>query len=337
MKNVIRFPALLVGAALTLSLNTAGAADDHLAIPPGTGAVRQQAGGGTVDDVPVARVNGVAIPRAALVKMMGRMQSRAGSADAAHADSVLRTQALRRLILQELAYQEARARGMTVGSGEVDAAFERIKSSAGDGQAGFEGFLEKEALTEQGLRSLVERNLLLESILKSEVLEKTVVGEKELLAAYERKKEAFATPERVEVAEILFLLDADAEDSRQKAAALLKLLRDDPARSPLDLAPDGTFIVRKLEIRQADDPVLYAAAKMLKPGEISGVISSQKSLHIVQLIDFVPARQATFEEVRGALERDLGARAQQRRLEAWESELRAKATIELPGGADGGK
>jgi len=326
-RNWQRSLAGILALALSVTATVAAAA----------GAASRPPDGGLVDEVPVARVNGRAIPRSALVKMMGRMQSRSGSTDASHGNTQLKTQALRRLILQELAHQEALARGITVGPSEVDAAVERIRTSTAGGPAGFEAFLEKEALTEAGLRSLVERNLVLEAIIRKEVVEKTVIDEKDLLAAYERTKNTLATPERVSVTEILFLLDPLTEDSRRQAAALLQGLRDEPARAPRDLVPDGTFIVRELEIRPAEDPVLYDAAKKLKPGEISGVLMSQRSLHIIQLNEYVPSRQPTFEEVRGALEEKLSARAQQRRLEAWEAELRAKAKIDILGGDDAGR
>jgi parvulin-like peptidyl-prolyl isomerase len=337
MKN-LRWHVPLLGAvalALALSLNAAAAAEERPAAAGGGAAAAAE--GAPVEDVPVARVNGVAIPRAALVRMMGRMQSRGTAADAAHADTQLKAQALRRLILQELAYQEAQSRGIAVGAAEVDAAVERIRSGNAAGPAGFAAFLEKEALTEAGLRSLVERNLVLEAIIKKEVVEKSQVAEKDLRAAYERSKGALTTPERLAATEILFLLDPAAADSRRRAGALLQGLRDNPARAPRELEPDGTFIVRELQIKPDDDPVLYAAAKKLKPGEISGVIASQQSLHIIQLNEYVPARQPTFEEARGALERELAARAQQRRLEAWEAELRARAKIETPGDGDGGR
>jgi parvulin-like peptidyl-prolyl isomerase len=321
--------SLAGGVALALSLTATVAA--------AAGAASRPPAGGMADEIPVALVNGIAIPRSALVKMMDRMQSRSGSTDAPHGTSQLKTQALRRLILQELAHQEALARGIAVAPSEVDAAVERIRSSTAGGQVGFEAFLAQEAMTEAGLRSLVERNLVLEAIIGKEVVEKAGVDEQDLLAAYERNKNTLATPERVSVMEILFLLDPTTEDSRRQAAALLQGLRDDPARAPRDLVPDGTFIVRELQISPGEDPVLYDAAKKLKPGEISGVITSQQSLHIVQLIEYLPSRQPTFEEVRGVLERRLIARAQQQRLEAWEAELSAKAKIEILKGDDAGR
>jgi parvulin-like peptidyl-prolyl isomerase len=108
------------------------------------------------------------------------------------------------------------------------------------------------------------------------------------------------------------------------------MVEDEENKDPWKLEPDGTFAVRELEINKLREKELYEAAIKLKPGELSGVVTTSDSLHVLKLKQYTPEKQFTFEEVRKAIEAKLRAKAEGERLRAWQAELRKGAKIEIP-------
>ncbi len=107
-------------------------------------------------------------------------------------------------------------------------------------------------------------------------------------------------------------------------------------QNPWNLALDGTFIVRDYEINKDREPELYEEAKKIQRGDLSGVIRTPDSFHIIKLKEFSPEKRPTFEEAKGYLEGRLKVKAERKRLEEWKAELEKEATIEIietPGGS----
>ncbi len=288
--------------------------------------------------IAVARVNGVSITMESVVDMMNNMRSRMmrqGSTQQQEMDA-LRQEALNKLILQELAYQRAKAEGLLPSPAEVDAAVQRVKKRVG-GEEGFAAFLEKEGMSEKDLRSLIETNLAIGRIIEKEVSGKVVITEDDVKKEYESRKGTFGTPEKILIADVLFFLDTRSEDSRNKVEEVLKTLRADPDKDPQKLSPDGTFIVREVELTEGSDRELFAAAQKIATGELSGMVTTSDSLHILKVLKHTPATKVTFEDVRSSLEKQLRADAQQEKMKEWEAELKKGAVIEIIETKDGGQ
>lgn len=116
---------------------------------------------------------------------------------------------------------------------------------------------------------------------------------------------------------------------QKKAEEVLKEIQDEKDQNAWKLSLDGTFIVRVYDINKDRDKELYAAAKKLKEGQLSGIIKTAKALHIIKIKTYAPERQLTLEEVRGNIENALRVPAQDRRMLEWEQELRQDAKIEI--------
>lgn len=274
-----------------------------------------------------ARVNGVPIPLEAVLRMLSSNVPPKGHGAGAPPDmAAAREEALKRLIFRELAYQKAKATGLVPGAAEVDTALSSLRTNAGE--AGVARLLQKEGWTEEDLRFQIERKLAIERIVAREVGERTSVSQVDLQKLYEQEKQAYFTPEKMKVTDLIFFLDPQSSDSRSKAEAVLKGLKDD--RDLWTLVPDGTFIVRDTEVDPGTDRELYEAGRKLKNAELSGIFSAAGSLHVIKLKEYTPAKQASFEEVRGELEKREKAKARQKRLREWEAELRAEASIVVP-------
>lgn len=280
-----------------------------------------------VDDAQraVARVNGVPVTRADVDQAVAGL--RAQGRDAGD-PAALEKEALRRAVLQELLYQRAVATGTVVEPAAVDEAVARVRAGRGGAARG---------LSDERLRAWVERNLVLERFLAREVQGRIEVTEGQVRELYERRREALRVRERLAVTDVLFFLDTKDPASRAAAERVLARIGAEAGGDPARLEPDGSFIVRQVELKEADDPELYAAAKRVAPGALSGVVTAGGSFHVVRVDAYEPARERGFDEVRPLLERELRARAEGERLRALELELRAAATIELVAPAEGAR
>ncbi|MHB8845025.1 MAG: peptidyl-prolyl cis-trans isomerase [Nitrospirota bacterium] len=273
----------------------------------------------------VARVNGAEIMMFDLLRTMNRISAGRTAAPADVRD--VRQEALNRLILQELAWQEAQAAELRTKKENIETAIANLKENVG-GEEMYRQLLEQEQVTENDLRMQVERSLTLEAIFAKEVYGKISVPDEELKKAYERERGAYIQPEKVLVLDV-FIFNGTGDGLREKAESIRSRILADKKRDPWQLVLDGTFIVRNYAPRKEKDRVLFEEAKKLKKDELSEVIMAPDGAHIVRLRDYVPERQLTLEEVRPNLEKKLLAPAQEMRLKEWEQKLRNKAAIEI--------
>lgn len=280
---------------------------------------------GEAKQIVVAKVNGADITLYSLTRMMDRMAAIDRKSPSPASAEETRKKALDMLIFQELSLQEAERQGMSVKMTEIESA---ITALVGHKTEDLETFLAKQNITIEELRSGIKRQILLQRIYSREVVEKINITDDDVRKEYERRKSEFVVPAKVEVVDVLFLLALDDQASLKKADEVLAKINADKEKNPLNLVQDGTFIVRSLDIDQEKEPALYDAARKLTDGGLSGVIRTPDSLHIIQLTHYTPEKQTPYEEVKGPLKEKLRAEAQRERFQAWEHELRDRATIE---------
>ena len=276
-----------------------------------------------------ARVNGVEISMDAVITMMYRINARKiRSRDAADPIAEVKKEALRRLIMQELAYQKAKAMGIQADEEAIAGELSNFRKKMG-GDEKVREFLNKSLMTEEGLRASAEKKIVLEKIAAKEVTARVSVSEEDLKKAYEREKNAYRTPEKILITNVVFFLATDDIENVKKAESVLDAIRADKDSNPWSMKPDGTFVVRDLEVKQEEEAELYAAAIKLKKGELSGVLKTSDSLQIIKLLEYQPLVEISFEQARASLEKKLREEAMQKRMREWEAELEKDATIEI--------
>jgi len=297
----------------------------------GAPAVRPDAGSRELSKkIVAARVNGVDITMDQVLALMDRLNTVRGQGGPSSGNSAEETkkEALDRLVLNELAYQKAAAMGIRATPQDIDKGMMNIKANLG-GDEGYMKFLEKERLDEKEIRVSVERKVVIDKIFAQEVRGKAPpVQEQVIKDEYEKEKSRFVQSEKISLVDVVIFLKPGDKGSAQITDALLKKIYDNN-NDPLRLVPDGTFIVRSYEPGKERDPELCEAARKLKEGELSGVVTTADSMHIIKLKDYVPEKQYTFEEVKGIIEGKFRAAAQKKRLKEWENELRKDAKIEI--------
>lgn len=285
----------------------------------------------SVDKIIVAKVNGAEITMTSLIAMMNSVggQMSQGHGGATPDREEIRKFALDRLILQETAYQKAKAAGILAEQKNIDNALTNFKMNIG-GEEEYKKFLEREKLTEGDLRAQVERRLVLETIYAREVLDKISVPEDKLKKEYEKEKSKFTAPEKISLIDVVILSNASDKDTGagDKAGEVLRKIKDSN-NDPWRLVLDGSFIVRAYEPKQPKDSELIEVARKMKEGELSDVIKVGDSMHIIKLEKYEPEKQLAFDEIRSAIENKFKAEAQQQRMKEWSEELKRNAKVEI--------
>ncbi len=281
-----------------------------------------------------ARVNGVDIMLDSVMAMAAQLSSQLPAGHGPHGPGqgpdieTVQKEALNRLILQELAYQKAKTEGIQVEQSAIDEVFMTIKEKSGGADA-FKQIMANEKLTEDALRGQIARNLAIERIYAREIRDKNFsVPQDKMKEEYEKNKAQFIQREKISLVDVVLFLDVADKGSAAKAEEVLKKISENN-NDPTKLVQDGTFAVRDYEPKKDRDKELIEAARKLKPGDISGIITTGDSMHIIKLIDYKPEKQLSYEEVKSLIERKLAADEQNRRAKEWFEGLKKDAKIEV--------
>lgn len=311
MRTLSRITVIIAGIIFTLSYTVVAWAE-----------------GQEAKKIVAARVNGTPVTLESVNDMTKRLSPQNGRGAGPAQKDAARKAALDRLILEELAYQKAKAEGIKAEPAEIDKMIEDFRARLGGTEA-LGKALEREGMTEGGLRTNIEKGIVLQRIFAKEVFDKIVISDDDIQKEYEKEKANFVKPEQMIITDTVFFLDPDDKGSLEKAETILKKILDDTERSPWNLVSDGTFMVYDAEIKKEDQGELYKEARKLSIGELSGVIKTTDSLHIIKVKAYSPEKQYTLEQVKGYLKEKLVTEARQESLARWGTELRKDAKVEM--------
>lgn len=280
----------------------------------------------------IARVNGAEITMFSLVRMMNRIAPKyvkKGAEATPELTDQIKKAALDKLILQELAIQQAIEKGITIDDEKVNKVINNIKLSLGSDEA-YENYLKGRNVSEEQLKAEIVRGQQREIITGREVYGKVKVPEEKIKEEYEKMKAAgkLKTSDKLIVNEIYMMKGKDDESTRKRAEELLKEVRDNNNEFG-KLILDGTFITRRIKVTKDRNPEVYKAIKKMEVGELSDVIKDKDSYHIIKVKEKDFARQLTVEEARGFIENRLRVPEQEARWAEWEKELKKNAKIQI--------
>jgi len=294
---------------------------------------------------PVARVNGTVLTDRDLLREMYTIfpyarQHNGGFPKAMEED--IRKGALQMIVFEELVYQEAKRRGMTVTQTKLDHAvveFRKQFKSPDD----YKGFMTWECQgSEQVLRRKVRRSLLIDQLLAVEVKDKSAVSPAETKAYYEKNTATFRLPESFSFQTISILppekaTDAQLKDARKRAEDALKQAKTTRNYEEFGLLAEkiseDDYRVMMGEHKNVDRSKLpvqvVTAALALQPGQVSDLVQVDQALTIVRLIAHNPGGLQRFEDVKDALNQQLQKTKTEQLRSALDKKLRATAKVEV--------
>jgi peptidyl-prolyl cis-trans isomerase SurA len=294
--------------------------------------------------LPVARVNGAVLTSADLLReeyMIFPYARQHNGGIPKEFEKQIRDGAMKMIIFEELVYQEAQRRKMTIPAARMQSAEADFRKQFPNPEQ-YNEFLQSEFHgSRAALDEKIRRSLLIDALLKSEVEDKCVVTPAEVRAYYDQNPARFHHPETYTFQTISVLPPANAtaaqlKEGQTRAQNALKQAKVTKNAEEFGLLAekisDDDYRVmmgqhKPVPVDQLAPEVLKVLAAM-HPNDVSEIIQLGQAYTIVRLQAHTPAGQANFDEVKGQIAKDLQDGKRNRLRSALNAKLSQNAKIE---------
>lgn len=294
----------------------------------------------------VARVNGTVLTDRDLVReeyaIFPYARQHNGVPAAMEAD--IRAGALKMIEFEELVYQEALRRGMTVAPKRLQKAEAEFRKQFPSPERYDEVLTSEFRGSTATLRSKIKRSLLIEDLLKQEVENKSAVSIAETRAYYDHNSQRFQYPEAFVFQSISFLppgpaTSAQAREARQRAEKALSQAKATKTYDEFGLLAEkiseDDFRVMMGDHQQADRSKLPAKVAdvlaAMQPGQVSDIIEfDTNQFTILRLKQHINAGERTFQQVQPSLREWLQKQKSEQLRKDLDAKLRKHAKVEEP-------
>ena len=249
--------------------------------------------------------------------------------------------ALKMIVFEELVYQEAQRRKMTVSAVKLQRAEADFRKQFATPNE-FNAFLQSDFHGSRPLlQEKIRRSLLIEAFLKTEVENKSVISPAELRAYFEKNPARFRHPEMFTFQTISILPPPNAtaaqlKEARVRAENALKQAKATKTVEQFGLLAekisDDDYRVmmgqhKPLPVEEMAPQVVKALSRM-HPDEMTDLIQVEQAYTIVRLQVHTPAGQPKFEEVKAQLQKELQQTRKEQLRSALDRKLRQNAKVE---------
>lgn len=209
---------------------------------------------------------------------------------------------------------------------------QRVRHDWGSVEA-LEQMLKAAGLSIERLRARHRNSLLVRKLVQGELVRALPVRPSDIRSYYERNREAYREPGRVEISQILVRRAGRSEEEARALveAALQAVERGRPFAEVARGYPDspnhesgGKYSVASLADLAKE---IRTAIEGLEEGKASGIIETPRSFCIVRLDRLTPDRFRSFDDVQNEIFDKLERHAREERLEALRLKLRQSAFI----------
>lgn len=294
---------------------------------------------------PVARVNGAILTDADLLREEYAIFPYGRQHNGIPKDLApqIREGAMKMLIFEELVYQEALRRKMTVAPLKLEKSEADFRKQFATPEE-FNAFLQSDFHgSELALQDKIRRSLLIDAFLKSEIESRSAVTPAELRAYYDKNPARFTRPETYTFQTITVLPPADAtpaqlKEARTRAEQALRQAKPTKTNDEFGLLAEkiSDDDYRVMEGQHKPMPVdqlapqALTALKDMKPGDVSDLLQIGQIYTILRLNAHTPAGKQKFEEVQAQLRKELHETKTNQLRAALDKKLRENAKVEEP-------
>lgn len=338
MKTRLPLLALMLLVSLGFAFAQVASHTPVLQQPPA-----QPASGAAPGDKPVARVNDAVLTEGDLVREEYAIfpYARQHGGLPKEMEAQIRSGALKMIVFEELVYQEALRRKMTIPAARMERAeadFHKQFATPDE----FNAFVQSEFHGSLPLlQKKIRRSLLIEALLKIEVEDKSAITPLELRDYYNHNPVRFEHPETYTFQTISILPPdhATAQQLKEGRTRVDKALEQARATKNAEqfgllaekISDDDYRVMmgqhKPVPVDQLAPPVL-AALKNMKPGDITGAIQLDQAYTIVRLEVHTAAGKTPFLEVRTQLLKELHEKKKNDLRAAFDRKLRTGATVQ---------
>ena len=277
-------------------------------------------------------------PKVAIIKMKGRVifaeefdeafmqenpQLKIGREDEYYLNA-LKKEFAYELIDDILLLKLAEQSGITVKYDEVSAEMALLKD--GYTKESFDSMLENEGLSEDDIKNLTKKRLLIKKILDEKIYHDITITDEEINNFYEHFKVSFLMPEQYKIAKITVQDESRAKEVSERLMAkeiTFEAAMEEYSEFIEPLEPEGKGYVPKSGIPEEFENALTE----LKTGEISNIINTANGFHILKFIDIKKEHIAPLEEVKERIERMLREQKEKLAYREFMSEYRKEMEV----------
>jgi parvulin-like peptidyl-prolyl isomerase len=297
----------------------------------------------TASEKPVATVNGSVLTSADLLREELSIfpYARQHNGIPKELAGQIRDGAMKMLIFEELSYQEAQRRHMTISPVRVQRAEAQFRKQFATPDQ-FNAFLQSDFHGSQKLLDeKIRRSLLIESFLKNQVEDKCTFTPRDVRAYYDKNAARFHHPEMYRFQTISVLPPANPtadqlKEGRKRAEQALRQAKPTKSAEEFGLLAekisddDYRVVMGQHKPVPVDQlaPQVLKAVRAMKPGDVSDLIQLDNAYTIVRLNEHMAAGQTKFTEVKAQLEKELQQAKRNQLRAALDRDMRQKAKIE---------
>ena len=287
----------------------------------------------------VARVNGQDVTKEEFEKMIKAIEASNGGRQIPpdRRDDILR-QLLDQLVVYTLLNQEAKTRGLTATDADVEAKLQDVRRQLPT-QEQFEKALQARGMTVESFKKDARLDISANKVIDAELANVPGPSDAEAKDFYTKNPDKFKQPETAHASHIL-IPAAENADAATKAKAkataetVLKKAKagEDFAKLAREYSKDGSAAnggdLGEFPRGQMV-PAFEEAAFALKPGQLSGIVTTPFGYHIIKLIEIKPAHVVSFDETAPQIKQFLEGQKKQERQNAFIDGLKKKSKIEV--------
>jgi peptidyl-prolyl cis-trans isomerase C len=234
--------------------------------------------------------------------------------------------ALEELIVRELQYQDAMAKGIKPDKDKIDAQMEQVRKRF-KSKKDFKKYLERKGTDEEQLKQRITRDILIQTVYNETITKPSQFTEAELREYFEKNTRRFKQPETVKLRIISTSDEKKAHDIQEKIKAGADFAEIASTMSEDSYRVKGGDIGYVHKGRMI--PEFEESAFKLKAGEVSDLIKAEGTWFILKVEDSKPEHLMSFDEVRDRLKQELETKRLRDLKDTWITNLRAKAKIEV--------
>ena len=348
----MKYKAIICGFLITAFVSVPAQVSSHAptGMAPATPAKASTAQNSPqVSDKPVAKVNGVVLTDRDLLREMYAIfpYARQHNGFPKGQEAAIRQGALEMIIFEELVYQDAVRRKVTIPPQQLKQAEVDFQRQFGTPDE-YQEFLKVEMHgNPQLVREKIRRSLMIEQVLKIDVGNKSAVSMAEAKVYYDKHPERFREPESFSIQTISILPPRDQDPSKLSAQQQKDIRKraDEALRQAKTTKSyqDFGLLAEKVSeddfrVNMGDHKVVKAdelpsdvvkVLRNMKPGTVSDLIQVQNAYTIIRVNAHNPARTMSFEQVKKPLQEELQKEKYEKLRSSLAKQLRAKAKIEV--------
>jgi peptidyl-prolyl cis-trans isomerase C len=289
----------------------------------------------------VAIVNGAPIEKAEFdgeVMMIQKTLLGSGKPLTCKQVSSIQKEVLESLIRREILYQESRSAGIRPDEKAVDEEIKDLRKQFSS-EAEFKKELRGRNMSEEVLRSRIEKNNSIQQYIERRFLSKVAVPDNDVVSYYEGHLDLFKQPLQIRISHILIKTDpkweaSRKEEARRKAEQILKdlkrgkdfaMLAREQSDGPTRTNGGDLGYIRRGQLEKPIESVVFN----LKPGETSGIVETSYGFHLFRMTDKKPETILAYDEVKEKVRQFLREEKAKQEAELQAKALRDKAGVEV--------